>query len=126
MAMASLTQQLTGLKWTPLLCKPTTHPQKQKRGVLPIVCSIAISSTQNKERTILNDLFEDAYERCRIAPLQGVPFTLDQFTETLDKFDYESEIGSKVCLLFLSFFSPFVINLLTLSLFLLSFDVGLL
>jgi small subunit ribosomal protein S1 len=96
MAMASLTQQLTGLKWTPLLCKPTTHPQKQKRGVLPIVCSIAISSTQNKERSILNDLFEDAYERCRIAPLQGVPFTLDQFTETLDKFDYESEIGAKV------------------------------
>ncbi|PNY10774.1 30S ribosomal protein chloroplastic-like [Trifolium pratense] len=101
MAMASLTQQLTGgLKWTPFLSKPTTHLQKQKRGVLPIVCSIAISSTQNKERALLAEIFAEAYENCRNAPLQGVSFTLDQLTETVDKYDFASEIGNKVELTF--------------------------
>ncbi|GAU43545.1 hypothetical protein TSUD_245100 [Trifolium subterraneum] len=95
MAMASLTQQLNGLKWTPLLYKPT-QPLKQKRGVLPIVCSIAISSTQNKERSKLSNLFEHAYESCRTAPLQDVPFTLDQFTQTIEKYHQDTEIGNKV------------------------------
>ncbi|XP_004486520.1 small ribosomal subunit protein bS1c [Cicer arietinum] len=95
MAMASVSHQLSVVKWTPLLWKPT-HSQKQRRGVLPIVCSIAISSAQNKERAKLKEIFEDAYERCRTAPMEGVAFTLDQFTEALEKYDFESEVGTKV------------------------------
>nr|AFK33906.1 unknown [Medicago truncatula] len=95
MAMASVAQQLTSTKWSPLLCKPTTtQTHKQRRP--GIVCSIAISSANNKERAKLKELFYNAYERCRNAPMEGVSFTLDQFTETLEKYDYESEIGTKV------------------------------
>lgn len=96
MAMASVAQQLTSTKWTPLLWKPTTtqtHKQQRRPG---IVCSIAITSANNKERAKLKELFDNAYERCRTAPMEGVSFTLDQFTEALEKYDFESEIGTKV------------------------------
>lgn len=96
MAMASVAQQLTGVKWTPLLWKPTQAQKQRRAGVLPIVCSIAISSANNKERANLKNLFEDAYERCHTAPLDGVSFTLDQFSDALENYDFESEIGTKV------------------------------
>jgi len=109
MAMASVAQQLTSTKWTPLLWKPTTtQTHKQRRP--GIVCSIAISSANNKERAKLKELFDDAYERCRTAPMEGVSFTIDQFTQAIEKYDFESEIGTKV-----SFF--FVANLLALLMF---------
>lgn len=93
--MASVAQQLTSTKWTPLLWKPTTtQTHKQRRP--GIVCSIAITSANNKERAKLKELFADAYERCRTAPMEGVSFTLDQFTEAIENYDYESEIGAKV------------------------------
>jgi len=94
MAMASMAQQLTSTKWTPLLWKPTTtQTQKQRRP--GIVCSIAISSANNKERSKLKELFDNAYERCRTIPMEGVSFTLDQFTEALENYDFDSEIGTK-------------------------------
>ncbi|KAL5097806.1 hypothetical protein RYX36_002133 [Vicia faba] len=96
MAMASVAQQLTGVKCTPLLWKPTLAQKQRRSGVLPIVCSIAISSANNRERIKLKQLFDDAYERCRTAPMEGVSFSFDQFTEALEKYDYESEIGTKV------------------------------
>lgn len=96
MAMASVAQQLTGVKWTPLLWKPTLAQKQRRSGALPIVCSIAISSANNKERIKLKQLFEDAYDRCRTAPMDSVSFTVDQFSEALEKFDTETEIGSKV------------------------------
>lgn len=93
--MASMAQQLTSTKWTPLLWKPTTtQTHKQRRP--GIVCSIALTSANNKERVKLKELFDTAYERCRTAPMQGVPFTLDQFTEAIENYDFESEIGTKV------------------------------
>lgn len=41
-------------------------------------------------------MFEEAYERCRIAPMEGVPFTLEDFQSALEKYDFNSEIGTKV------------------------------
>ncbi|CAK8531505.1 unnamed protein product [Lathyrus sativus] len=96
MAMASLAQQLTGVKCTPLLWKPTQAPKQRRSGVLPIVCSIAISSKNNKERANLQQLFEEAYERCRTAPMEGISFTVDQFSAVVGNYDYDSEIGTKV------------------------------
>lgn len=107
--MASLAQQFTGLRCPPLsssrLSKPYSCKQTQKRSVLPIVSSVAISNAQTKERQKLKDLFEDAYERCRTAPMEGVAFTLEDFHAALDKYDFNSELGTKVC-----FLSPVSVN----------------
>lgn len=44
----------------------------------------------------LKEMFEDAYDRCRTTPMEGVAFTLENFHAALDKFDFDSEIGSRV------------------------------
>ncbi|KAJ8560476.1 hypothetical protein K7X08_022336 [Anisodus acutangulus] len=41
-------------------------------------------------------MFEEAYERCRIAPMKGVAFTVEDFYSALEKYDFDSEIGTKV------------------------------
>jgi small subunit ribosomal protein S1 len=64
--------------------------------LLPIVSAVAISNAKTKDRTELKKLFEDAYERCRTTPLEGVSFTLDDFNDALEKYDFNAEIGTKV------------------------------
>ncbi|RDX64130.1 30S ribosomal protein S1, chloroplastic, partial [Mucuna pruriens] len=73
--------------------RPT--PKQQRRRVVPVVCSLAIENAQNKERVKLKKLFEEAYERCRTAPTEGVSFSFQQFTDALDKYDFDAEIGTK-------------------------------
>lgn len=76
-------------------------------GLLPVVSAVAISNAQTKERLKLKELFEDAHERCRTAPMEGVSFNLDSFYSALEKYDFNSEIGTKVCLVnFVSFSFP--------------------
>ncbi|KAE8714245.1 30S ribosomal protein S1 [Hibiscus syriacus] len=41
-------------------------------------------------------MFEDAYERYRNAPMEGVSFTLEDFQIALEKNDFDSELGAKV------------------------------
>nr|POF12412.1 30s ribosomal protein s1, chloroplastic [Quercus suber] len=100
--MASLAQQFTGLRCSPLSSsrfsksKPFYSKQTHKPTWFPIVSAVAISNAQTKERAELKKLFEDAYERCRTTPLEGVPFTLDDFNAALEKYDFNAEIGTKV------------------------------
>ena len=88
-AMASLPLQFSGLKCSPLsssslFSKPSFWTQQsQKRVSITIVNSIAIANAQNKERTRLKKLFQEAYERCRTAPMEGVSFTLDASLQLL-------------------------------------------
>lgn len=114
--MASLALQFTALKCSPLSSSPlsqpslfTQHRHNHRRSSTPIVNSVALSNAQNKERTKLKKLFEEAYERCRTAPMEGVSFTLEDFTAALEKYDFDSEVGSKVtaALLLLLFHSIF-------------------
>nr|5X8P_8 Chain 8, 30S ribosomal protein S1, chloroplastic [Spinacia oleracea]5X8R_8 Chain 8, 30S ribosomal protein S1, chloroplastic [Spinacia oleracea] len=58
--------------------------------------AVAVSNAQTRERQKLKQLFEDAYERCRNAPMEGVSFTIDDFHTALDKYDFNSEMGSRV------------------------------
>ncbi|TKY72454.1 30S ribosomal protein S1 [Spatholobus suberectus] len=88
MTMAMTASQLQW-GWRPTL-------KQQRRRMVPVVCSIAIENTQNKERARLKKMFEEAYERCRTAPTEGVSFTYEQFTDALDKYDFDAEIGTKV------------------------------
>lgn len=101
--MASLAQQFTGLRCPPLsssrLSKPFFSPKQSQKPTAfspTVTAAVAISNAQTKERAQLKELFEDAYERCRTAPTEGVAFTLDDFNAALDKYDFNSEIGTKV------------------------------
>nr|XP_043639988.1 30S ribosomal protein S1, chloroplastic [Erigeron canadensis] len=103
--MASLAQQIGGLRCpslstTHLSRKPTSFltSQSVKRNHHQTIIKAAsvISNAQTREREKLKELFEEAYERCRTAPYEGVAFTLEDFHSAIEKFDYNSEIGSKV------------------------------
>ncbi|KAK7264758.1 hypothetical protein RJT34_32368 [Clitoria ternatea] len=89
--------QFTGLRCSSPFSRFTwSWSQPQKRVSLPIVNSIAIENAQNKERVKLKELFQEAYDRCRTAPMQGVSFTIQHFNDALDKYDFDSKVGAKV------------------------------
>lgn len=74
------------------------HLQNKARS-LPVqaaVISGPIPSPQTKERFKLKEVFEEAYERCRNAPVEGIAFTLEDFHAALEKYDFDSELGTKV------------------------------
>ncbi|KAJ6312283.1 hypothetical protein OIU77_013925 [Salix suchowensis] len=100
--MASLAQQFAGI-----VCPPISSPRlkerattfsKPKRAVNFVVTAkaVAISNAQTKERQNLKQLFEEAYERCRTAPMEGVSFTLEDFHAAINTYDFNSEIGTRV------------------------------
>ncbi|XP_020271804.1 30S ribosomal protein S1, chloroplastic-like, partial [Asparagus officinalis] len=96
--MASLAaHQLSGLRCPPL-SRPASLPRRT--SVITAAASVgpaavAITPAQ-KERQRLRDIFEDAYDRCRTAPMEGVGFTVEDFHAALEKYDFNSEIGTKV------------------------------
>ncbi|CAI0626441.1 unnamed protein product [Linum tenue] len=108
LAMATIAQQqFAGLRCPPL---STSHLARRAAAVGVssfrtsrsgrksnfIVSAVAISNAQTKDRQELKQLFEDAYERCRTAPMEGVSFTAKDFIAALDNYDFNSEIGTKV------------------------------
>ncbi|EXB94381.1 30S ribosomal protein S1 [Morus notabilis] len=109
--MACLGQQLTGLRCPalsfsggglvsrrtrkPLSLSSSPTPTRQKRGVF-VVSAVAISNAETREREKLKELFEEAYERCRTAPMEGISFTIDDFHSAIEKYDFNSEVGTKV------------------------------
>ncbi|KAK3002829.1 hypothetical protein RJ639_018860 [Escallonia herrerae] len=82
--MASLAQQLGGglrcapLSTTRLSPKPfAPFPKPNNSASTRIVSAVAISANaQTKERVKLKEIFEEAYERCRTAPMEGVKGTV--------------------------------------------------
>ncbi|KAL6990155.1 ribosomal 40S subunit protein S1B [Sarracenia purpurea var. burkii] len=101
--MATLAQQFGGLRCPPLsttrLSKHHTNSARQtqrKPNSVRVVSAVAISNAQTKEREELKQMFEEAYERCRTSPMEGVSFTLEDFHAALEKYDFNSEIGTKV------------------------------
>ncbi|XWS53473.1 hypothetical protein CRYUN_Cryun10bG0004200 [Craigia yunnanensis] len=98
--MASLVQQFTGLRCPPLSSSrfSAKPKQTQKLGAFasPIVSAVSVSNAETKDRLELKKMFDEAYERCRNAPMEGVSFTLDDFQTALEKYDFNSELGTKV------------------------------
>lgn len=99
--MASLAHQLAGgLRCPPLSNTHLSKPISTKHAVRPrtsaIVSAVAVNSAEFMERMKLKEMFEEAYERCRTAPTKGVPFTLDDFHAALDKYDFNSKMGTRV------------------------------
>ncbi|KAG6597584.1 30S ribosomal protein S1, chloroplastic-like [Cucurbita moschata] len=102
--MASMAQQFNGLRCAPLsssrLSKPfsSRHLQNRARS-LPVQAAVITSpipSPQVKERFKLKEIFEEAYERCRNAPVEGISFTVEDFHSAIEKYDFNSEVGTKV------------------------------
>ncbi|KAL8105503.1 small ribosomal subunit protein bS1c-like [Apium graveolens] len=57
---------------------------------------VSVPTPQTKERAKLKEMFEDAYERCRTNPLEGVSFNVQDFHLAIQQYDFNSEIGTKV------------------------------
>uniref|UniRef100_A0A7N0UBQ2 Small ribosomal subunit protein bS1c n=1 Tax=Kalanchoe fedtschenkoi TaxID=63787 RepID=A0A7N0UBQ2_KALFE len=101
--MASIAQQFSGLRCSPVsstrLSKPAaaTALAAPRRNHAPaIVCGTISPNMQTKERLKLKEMFEEAYERCRTAPMEGVSFTIEDFHAAIEKYDFNSEVGTKV------------------------------
>ncbi|XP_020595211.1 30S ribosomal protein S1, chloroplastic-like [Phalaenopsis equestris] len=112
--MAALASQFSGLRCGLLSSSQLSRPSSatgpaagwRSGGTSPagggeITCAarigapLALTPVQ-KEREALKKLFEEAYDRARIAPMEGVAFTLEDFHAAIEKYDFDSEIGSKV------------------------------
>ncbi|KAL9237581.1 hypothetical protein vseg_012111 [Gypsophila vaccaria] len=105
--METTSQQLAGnLRCPPLsstttttnLTKPNTktHVKLTRKSTIVSAASVAVNNAQTKERQKLKKMFEDAYERCRTAPMDGVSFTLHDFHSALHKYDFNAQVGTKV------------------------------
>lgn len=57
---------------------------------------VSVPTPQTRERARLKEMFEDAYERCRTNPMEGVAFNLEDFHLAIQEYDFNSEIGTKV------------------------------
>uniref|UniRef100_A0A7N0TJR8 S1 motif domain-containing protein n=1 Tax=Kalanchoe fedtschenkoi TaxID=63787 RepID=A0A7N0TJR8_KALFE len=74
--------------------QPSSQPS---RGRYPrVVAAVAVNNKETRQRLKLKQLFQEAYHRCLTAPMDGVPFTLQDFLTALDKYDSNSQIGAKV------------------------------
>ncbi|KAG5555350.1 hypothetical protein RHGRI_012777 [Rhododendron griersonianum] len=99
--MASLAQQLGGgLRCPPISTTRLSNRQKTQtpNWVVRAVASpsVGISNAETRERQKLKQLFQEAYERCRKSPLEGVPFTVEDFSSRLENFDVFPEVGAMV------------------------------
>ncbi|KAK1317092.1 hypothetical protein QJS10_CPA05g00147 [Acorus calamus] len=97
--MAALAQQYSGLRCSPISSSPISKPSPVKAPQRATFTVSAVSVSNNpvvRERQRLKEIFEEAYDRCRMAPMEGVPFTVEDFHSSIEKYDYESEMGAKV------------------------------
>ncbi|KAK4433846.1 30S ribosomal protein S1, chloroplastic [Sesamum alatum] len=103
--MASLAQQFGGLKCPPIsttmnkFSSSKNHCYRvmpRRRSIISAAASPVLADAQTRERMKLKEMFEDAYERCRTTPMEGVAFTIDDFHSAIEKYDFDSEIGTKV------------------------------
>ncbi|KAL1806766.1 hypothetical protein ACET3Z_029834 [Daucus carota] len=105
--MAALPHQIgSGLKspslWPAHLSKKAFY-KKSSSSQRPCIVKAAVTAPgvsvptpQTRERARLKEMFEDAYERCRTNPMEGVAFNLEDFDMAIQEYDFNSEIGTKV------------------------------
>ncbi|XP_038885297.1 30S ribosomal protein S1, chloroplastic-like [Benincasa hispida] len=102
-----MAQQCTGLRCEPrfsissCLSKPLrpSHMQNMVVRSFPVVAAVIsgpIPTPQTTERFKLKQTFNDAADRCRNAPMEGVSFTLQDFLASLEKYYFDPQLGAKV------------------------------
>ncbi|XP_042398245.1 30S ribosomal protein S1, chloroplastic-like [Zingiber officinale] len=92
--------QLAGIRCPPIssspILKPSSTPARPSFCPAAVIMGTYALTPDQKERQQLKEMFEEARERCLNAPMEGVSFTVEDFNEALEKYDFNSEIGSKV------------------------------
>lgn len=95
----------SGLRPPPLFSSPLAKPSPSSKlparrttitGAASVGSAAVAITPAQKERKKLREVFEEAYSRCRDAPMEGVAFTVEDFHAALEKYDFNSEIGTKV------------------------------
>jgi hypothetical protein len=67
------------------------------------VCGTYALTKDERERERMRQLFDDASERCRTAPMDGVAFSPDDLDTAVESTDIDTEIGSLVIPRFLPY-----------------------
>lgn len=101
--MASLAQHVAGLPCPPLSGASRRRPAAQRRPPSALVCGTYALTKEERERERMRQLFDDASERCRTAPMEGVAFSPEDLDTAVDSTDIDTEIGSLVIPRFLPF-----------------------
>jgi small subunit ribosomal protein S1 len=92
--MASLVQHVAGLACPPL----SGASRRPGAPVRPsaLVCGTYVMSKDEKERERMRTLFDEASERCRTAPMEGISFSPEDLESAVETTDIDTDIGSLV------------------------------
>lgn len=77
----------------------TNNKYSQKSYVVKAAVTapgVGVPTAETRERARLKEMFEEAYERCRTSPMEGVSFNVEDFHTAIQEYDFNSEIGTKV------------------------------
>ncbi len=93
--MASLAQHVAGLASPPLSGAPRRRPAAPTRPSA-LVCGTYALTKEERERERMCQLFDEASERCRTAPMEGVSFSPEDLDSAVESTDIDTDIGSLV------------------------------
>ncbi|OEL34010.1 30S ribosomal protein S1, chloroplastic [Dichanthelium oligosanthes] len=95
--MASLAQHVAGLPCPPLSgASRRRRPAAQRRPPSALVCGTYALTKDERERERMRGLFDEASERCRTAPMEGVAFSPEDLDTAVESTDIDTEIGSLI------------------------------
>nr|ABF95618.1 30S ribosomal protein S1, chloroplast precursor, putative, expressed [Oryza sativa Japonica Group] len=93
--MASLAQHVAGLASPPLSGAPRRRPAAPTRPSA-LVCGTYALTKEERERERMCQLFDEASERCRTAPMEGVSFSPEDLDSAVESTDIDTDIGSLI------------------------------
>ncbi|KMZ56493.1 30S ribosomal protein S1, chloroplastic [Zostera marina] len=101
--MATVVQQFAGLRCPGMSSNVLTRQANQNQKKVSrhsikaaTTTSVAIKNAKTKERLRMKELLQEASERCRTSPMEGVAFSVEDFHSAIEKYHFDSEIGAKV------------------------------
>ncbi|KAM3229301.1 hypothetical protein ACQJBY_060279 [Aegilops geniculata] len=92
--MASLVQHVAGLACPPLSGASRRPGAPMRPSAL--VCGTYVLSKDEKERERMRTLFDEASERCRTAPMEGITFSPEDLESAVETTDIDTDIGSLI------------------------------
>ncbi|CAN6295307.1 unnamed protein product [Urochloa humidicola] len=94
--MASLAQHVAGLPCPPLSGASRRRPAAPRRPPSALVCGTYALTKEERERERMRQQFDEASERCRTAPMEGVAFSPEDLDTAVESTDIDTEIGSLI------------------------------